>query len=151
MTFSKLIKVSFFLCRRKTAARTCWLELKSWRETWPKVTWPYRRCSSPVTHMRSRATQRYGATHLVRYAARFTSSPNKQTVFWFHLFCEVAVPTGQEAGKKNFQKTCQATRPPLYNTRRRLHNVPFHAERQAGKLGLSISIVFGLTWWLIEF
>ena len=33
----------------------------------------------------------------------------------------------------------------VYHTRQRLHTVPEIAERQAGKLRIPISIVFGLT------
>ena len=35
--------------------------------------------------------------------------------------------------------------PPVYRTRWRLHTIPLFAERQSGKLWISIFIVFGLT------
>ena len=45
-----------------------------------------------------------------------------------------------------FRSSGQATTClPVYHTRRWLHAVPFNAERQAGKLGIPIFIVFGLT------
>ena len=48
--------------------------------------------------------------------------------------------------KGTFRSSSQAaTCPPVYHTRRRLHTVPFNAERQAGKLWIPIFIVFGLT------
>ena len=39
----------------------------------------------------------------------------------------------------------RAKLPPVYYTRQMLHIVPLIAERQAGKLGIPIFIVFGLT------
>ena len=42
-----------------------------------------------------------------------------------------------------FESCCHL--PPVYYTRQMLHIVPLIAERQAGKLGISIFIVFGLT------
>ena len=49
-------------------------------------------------------------------------------------------------GEGTFRSSSQAaTCPPVYHTRRRLHTVPLIAERQAGKLGIPIFMVFGLT------
>ena len=59
------------------------------------------------------------------------------------LFTKLPWPGDSEG---NFRSSSQAaTCPPVYHTRRRLHTVPFNAERQAGKLWIPIFIVFGLT------
>ena len=59
------------------------------------------------------------------------------------LFTKLPCPGVSEG---TFRSSSQAaTCQPVYHTRRRLHTVPFNAERQAGKLWISIFIVFGLT------
>ena len=48
------------------------------------------------------------------------------------LFTKLPWPGDSEG---TFRSSSQAaTCPPVYHTRRRLHTVPFNAERQAGKL-----------------
>ena len=48
--------------------------------------------------------------------------------------------------EETFWSLSQAsTTPPVYHTQLRLHTVPHNAERQAGKLGIPIFKVFGLT------
>ena len=48
------------------------------------------------------------------------------------LFAKLPWPGDSEG---TFRSSSQAaTCPPVYHTRRRLHTVPFNAERQAGKL-----------------
>ena len=59
------------------------------------------------------------------------------------IFTKLPWPGDSEG---TFRSSSQAaTCPPVYHTRRRLHTVPFNAERQAGKLWIPIFIVFGLT------
>ena len=50
---------------------------------------------------------------------------------------------GQETEKEPFSFPVKL--PPVYHTQWKLHTVPFIAERQAGKLWISVFIVFGLT------
>ena len=59
------------------------------------------------------------------------------------LFTKLPWPGDSEGTFRSLSQA--ATCPPVYHTRRRLHTVPFNAERQAGKLWIPIFIVFGLT------
>ena len=65
--------------------------------------------------------------------ASFSFTPNMVNCNCnYILFTKLPWPGDSEG---TFRSSSQAaTCPPVYHTRRRLHTVPFNAERQAGKL-----------------
>ena len=99
-----------------------------------------------ATAQRTRPRAVVGAPHRAAWqlksALRHSVSAAPRTIIFLHsfncnycnyiLFTKLPWPGDSEGTFRSSSQT--ATCPPVYHTRRRLHTVPFNAERQAGKL-----------------